>query len=126
MLMAGRKQKRDASGRFHARTPTDRNSGNSSACSDDTSSDTEMCPIVPGHQVPASGSANKRLQAMTVIKQERPISRVNSEGGNKRELSFQKVSEKLHVLNDKIDELSEKLLFLTVKIDALIDKLFRK
>ncbi|KAG8047912.1 hypothetical protein GUJ93_ZPchr0008g11865 [Zizania palustris] len=152
--MAGRKQKRDASGRFRARTPTDRNNRNSSASSDDTSLDMEMCPIVPSrrckssgrramiiidssgdaddngkrlrYQAPASGCCTKRQQATTFIKKERSISRVNSKGGKKRELSFQKVSEKLHVLNDKIDALSEKLHVLTMKIDALIEKLFRK
>ncbi|KAG8088584.1 hypothetical protein GUJ93_ZPchr0010g7359 [Zizania palustris] len=60
--MACRKQKQDASGRFCARTPTDRSSGNSSASCDDTSSDMEMCPIVPGHRCEPS-----RRRVMIII-----------------------------------------------------------
>ncbi|KAG8065145.1 hypothetical protein GUJ93_ZPchr0004g38704 [Zizania palustris] len=50
MITARRKQKRDASCRFRKLTPTDSSSENSSASGDDTSSDMEMCPIVPAHQ----------------------------------------------------------------------------
>ncbi|KAG8064954.1 hypothetical protein GUJ93_ZPchr0004g39441 [Zizania palustris] len=92
--MAHRKQKRDTSGRFHALTPTNSSSGNSSASGNDTSSNTKMFPIVPSHrcepfarrvmiiidssgesddgdnqrryQVPASGSGTKRQQAAPI------------------------------------------------------------
>ncbi|KAG8088762.1 hypothetical protein GUJ93_ZPchr0010g9986 [Zizania palustris] len=109
--MAGRKQKRDTSGRFCARILIDCSNGNSSASGDNTSSDTEMCPIVLGHRFEPS-----RIQVMIIIES----SEDSGDGDDRRRYQApasgsgtkRQQADLSHVLNEKID--------------ALIDKLFRK